>query len=109
MARLQEWQELEERANHAGNTIQLKLDVSSENSRVDVMKSLRDAFAHSDEKWTVTGRRAWIYVSGPSGLLDRAEDACVDLERELKQAKKAKSETGLTISHIEHYVARWEV
>lgn len=108
-ARLREWQELEDRVDRAGENAQLKVHVSSENGRIDAMKSLRETFARSDEKNSVSGQKAWVYVSGPAGLLNSAEDACVDLERKLRKERKSKNESRLTISRMEHYIARWEV
>lgn len=108
-ARLREWQELEERLTHAEGRIRLQIHVSSESGRIDAMDSLRSVLARSDEKDRASGQSAWVYISGPAGLLDQAEDACVQLESDLKGARKSKRDTGLTIGHADHYIARWEV
>ena len=107
-ARLEEWQELEERARRAGN-MTVKIHVSSEEGRLDAMKLLTEEFTASGGREKRLSEKAWIYVSGPAGLLSKVEDACVDVERGLKLAEKTKSESGFTITEMDHYVARWEV
>lgn len=108
-ARLREWDELEERVRQFGNGMQLHLHLSSESGRIDAAGALRSAFTRSNEKGGINGQKAWIYVSGPAGFLDSAEDACVLLASELRKARKARRDTGLTIDRVYHYIARWEV
>ena len=116
-AQLRDWRDLEERARRVRN-MRLRVHVSSVDGRMDVARSLRDEVTTIESTTTAEGEepceiggKAWIYVSGPAGLLSKAEDACVDLERELRLAKKSrlKEESGLAIEAMEHYVARWEV
>ena len=52
---------------------------------------------------------AWVYVSGPDGLLRQAEDACVKLEHEVRAGRRRGSKTGDSQRALEHYVAKWEV
>lgn len=108
-AQLLEWQELEERARTIGTCVELNLHVSSEQGRMVAMEALRSAFGRSDEKASICEEKAWIYVSGPAGLLDDTEDACVALQSETRRARKAQRDTGLTVNHLDHYIARWEV
>ena len=92
-----------------GTGIQLKVHVSSRDGRIDVMQCLRDSFAGQDTDEAISGQKSWVYVSGPAGLLDQAEDACVDLEKEMKRARSSNKTTGRSIINMEHYIAKWEV
>ena len=105
-AKLPEWRQLAERAKVAGN-MDVMVHASSENERLDVMRSLRDSFAATGDKKVGARSKAWVYLSGPAGLLSKAEDACVHLEAELRQAKKKQVDARLTVDEMEHYAAKW--
>ena len=111
-ANLREWQDLEQRMMSAEN-MQLRLHISSENGRLDVEDALRAEFSSAipNSGQAETGGKAWVYVSGPAGLLSKAENASVDLKRELRDARRRgrKAERPLVITEMEHYVAKWEV
>ncbi|KAJ4393054.1 hypothetical protein N0V93_002261 [Gnomoniopsis smithogilvyi] len=83
----------------------LKLHVSSKSGRIDPPQELRRAFASSESASRKEKREAWVYVSGPAGLLNAAEDACLSL----KQAVTKGKDGGLSaVTHIDYYVAKWE-
>ena len=53
----------------------------------------------------------WVYCSGPSGLLDATDGACLDLSRRLRASRGASGappRTG-TVSKLDWYCAKWEV
>ncbi|KAK3713326.1 hypothetical protein LTR37_008518 [Vermiconidia calcicola] len=111
-AELSEWRELEKRVSGVEN-IQLRLHVSSESGRMDANRTLREECSSSEtsREAVLTGRKGWVYVSGPAGLLNMTESACVDLEYELRRARRAtdQSQGTFAIEKLEHYVAKWEV
>ena len=123
-ALLREWQELEGRASTEGSgKMSLKVHVSSEEGRMDVGAALKQRLssqiaepeAHEREKGTALispARSAWVYVSGPDGLLRQADDACVNLEHEVRAARRKRRPHGdgyLEVETLDHYVAKWEV
>lgn len=116
-ALLREWRELEDKIGTEGNgRITSRVHVSSEDGRVDVGTILREHFGSQDgDEDTRTAskgdsRKAWVYVSGPEGLLRHAEEACVKLEHELRAAKRKTSRgENVAIDSLDHYVAKWEV
>lgn len=123
-ALLRDWQDLEGRVRTAGlGKAHLRIHVSSEEGRIDVGQALRREVlgsaagveTHSGEKETMptpTSQSAWIYVSGPEGLLRQAEDTCVQLEHEVRASRRKATKAGdcqLGIETLEHYVAKWEV
>lgn len=107
-AEFREWQELEDSFRGLANA-RLKTHVSSEEGRLDVLKSLKAEFAFDDSTEPQADRKGWVYISGPAGLLSKAEDACFDIERQSKLAEKSKSASGLALGRLDYYVARWEV
>jgi NAD(P)H-flavin reductase len=123
-ALLREWHELEERTGAEGSgKISLKVHVSSEVGRLDVGAALRQRLssqtaeyhAHEQDKEAASiepARSAWVYVSGPEGLLQQADHACVNLEHEVRAAKRKRRPDGdnyIAVETLDHYVAKWEV
>ncbi|KAK3049266.1 hypothetical protein LTR09_009444 [Extremus antarcticus] len=128
-AELAEWRELAERVVVEAPNVSVVLHVSSEQGRLNVAAALREQLATAPqstraqaEKDTIptesperhtTDRSAWVYVSGPAGLLNSTDNACVDIERELRIACKAKRKgntpSQFAVNRLNHYVAKWEV
>ncbi|KAK3673874.1 hypothetical protein LTR78_006076 [Recurvomyces mirabilis] len=54
---------------------------------------------------------AWVYVSGPDGLLAAAEAACVGQAKRLRHGTRSESngETNTTIIGFRWYIARWSL
>ena len=104
-SRLAEWRRLCWATDSAAK-FGVRLHVSSESGRMDVGEELR--FVLSDCELGDT-EAAWVYVSGPAGLLTAAEDACCDIESEMRRARKKGLESGYTVRTMSHYVAKWEV
>ena len=107
-AMLQEWSDLESRCQELRN-INLQVHVSSESGRLDVHQTLRKLTADERKGESTISRRAWVYVSGPAGLLNQAEDACVDIAADLRRSKKSSTESKHGATALDYYIARWEV
>ena len=106
MALLSEWQRLLAHSSEANGKLRLRTHVSLEYGRLNVDEALRTELAAGGEP----GRgAAWIYISGPAGFLTAAEDACCDVEAELRVAKKGSSTSGFAVDSMAHYAAKWEV
>jgi ferric-chelate reductase len=120
-AELSEWLDLQQRTSDETSNIHLVLHVSSEQGRLDVATSLREHLRDAasttsmaaQENSHIDEQHAWVYVSGPVGLLDQAEDACVDLERQIRRQKRKKDrgnpDPAVGVDRLEHYIAKWEV
>lgn len=124
-ADLAEWKSLVQQVQQSDTNMHLQLHVSSEQGRLDMQKTLRDCLSvspsNTNEKDGQRDRRslprqsAWIYASGPAGMLDAADDACIDLQCELKRQRKqsktenGSGEAGLAVARIDRYIAKWEV
>jgi ferric-chelate reductase len=111
---LQEWTELLEMCATSGNIL-LQAHCSSEEGRLDVQGVLRKHFSVSTKSQQgrkveqPSTRSAWVYSSGPNGLLTAASDACIDLESEMRRARKAGGSSQYGVSSLGHYTADWEV
>jgi len=105
---LEEWIELIEMCASSPN-MSLQAHCTTESGRLDISTELRNMFARDAEKEPKVDGSAWVYASGPNGLLTAVSDACVDLEAELRVSKKAGTESELAISALTHYTAEWEV
>jgi hypothetical protein len=111
-AELSEWLKLTERASSEAPNMEVRIHVTSEHGRLDIPISIRTLF--SDDLHTMPeavqtsrsqsqSRSVWVYCSGPAGLLNSVEEACVDIERELRRSKKESK------AALSHYIAKWEV
>ena len=97
MAQLPEWNNLCELAKDLPS-LHLIVHITSKLGRMDLGQSLKEK---------VTGIRSpdqstWVYISGPEGLLDDGEDACLAFKRELGRDSP-------DCHQIDWYAARWEV
>ncbi|KAK0941801.1 hypothetical protein LTR29_006693 [Friedmanniomyces endolithicus] len=57
---------------------------------------------------TSSGGGAWVYVSGPEGLLADAETACVRKAKELRRGSAGDS-AGMMVGKLDWYIARWSL
>lgn len=114
MAEIGEWNELVEKAASLDN-FAVHLHVSSENGRLDLKSAFAvhlgiQASAGSlvDDDGRQDGLQGWVYMSGPDGLLSAAEDACLDLQEEVRRDRKGSTAL-MPLKQFDWYVARWEV
>ncbi|KAI1340443.1 hypothetical protein F5Y15DRAFT_39706 [Xylariaceae sp. FL0016] len=128
-AELREWHDLQAHAQAQGvNTnLHLHLHVSSSAGRLSPGATLHDILradvtsstarsAGPSPCQTSDPRRhsAWVYVSGPRGLLSAAESACLEVRRELRAASRERRDsstktTPWSVETLEWHVAKWEV
>ena len=106
-ANIREWQELQ-RTVEAHPRFRLILQVTSEEGRLDTDHILRESLAVVDaekESTAATGpvRSIWVYLSGPEGLLQAGESACLRVQKEIRGGKL----TG--VASFDFYSAKWEV
>ena len=108
-AALKEWQELETQV--AGNSrVRVILQVTSEQGRLNVNEVLRGNLATSfdgkekTDQSAASTETAWVYLSGPEGLLQAGESACVEVQR---QIRKGNQDFG--VQRLDYYSAKWEV
>ncbi|TKA83918.1 hypothetical protein B0A55_00228 [Friedmanniomyces simplex] len=101
--KVQEVQELQALMREAPN-MEFSTHVSSTEGRLNADDELRNFLV--PKKGSRQGK-AWVYVSGPEGLLASVETACVKQGKLLRTEKGATSEGG--ISALDWYVARWSL
>jgi ferric-chelate reductase len=117
---LQEWAELEKLVTEISN-ISLMLQVTSEQGRLNagqVLSSLLNGrrslvisqnILNEDKQSPMeSNQRAWVYISGPEGLLTTVESACVDLQRNIKISRRQGADL-LPVGRLDYYSAKWEV
>ncbi|TKA55282.1 hypothetical protein B0A49_12684, partial [Cryomyces minteri] len=88
----------------AFRNMEFVVHVSSELGRLQPASQLSSFLA---SRVGSCGARALVYVSGPDGLIQGTETACVEYRRGLRRAKDDK--TGLAVTELDCYVARWSL
>ncbi|PVH95315.1 hypothetical protein DM02DRAFT_720835 [Periconia macrospinosa] len=107
MADVREWHDLWS-ASRSIDTLSLTLHVSSENGRLEAYPALQHELRRSNTRPAETNR-AWVYASGPDGLLRAAEKACVKVQQDLQRAERERMRSLWSVSKISWYMAKWEV
>ena len=77
-----------------------QIHVSSESGRLSPHDELSNFLSQREAR----KGRAWVYVSGPDGLMASSETACVQQKRALRSAK---DRTGVT--ELDWHVTRYSV
>ena len=103
IARLTEVQELRICMAAFGN-MEFNIHVSSQLGRLDSDKQLGEFLA---SRVGPSSNGAWVYASGPSGLLMSAETACVKEAKRQRQAYNDSANTAIT--KFEWYIAQWSL
>jgi ferric-chelate reductase len=108
-ARLREWIGLEKMVSEIPN-MSLNLQVTSEQGRLKAGNVLRSCLGREKDEApaTETRRRAWVYISGPEGLLSAVESACIDIQLEIRRARNGTADLPI-VEQFDYYSAKWEV
>ncbi|CAG9989230.1 unnamed protein product [Clonostachys byssicola] len=114
MAHLKEWQELKAMAGTIPYLDVVK-HISSLSGRLDPSTCIRECLELSqeceatqiEEHGSYTERTAWIYSSGPDGLIRATESACVAARQEIHDIVKDGREPN--VFELDWYMAKWEV
>ncbi|KAI8716350.1 Ferric oxidoreductase domain-containing protein [Fusarium sp. LHS14.1] len=105
-ANVNEWLQLEERAASVPN-LMLITHISSADGRMDPARLIRQSLtldSTSADRRQTKEVTAWVYSSGPDGLIRATEAACVKLRHEIKETG-GKSH----VKEIDWHMAKWEV
>ena len=102
MEQVQEVQDLQDLMRSVPN-MEFSTHVSSAAGRLGVESEL-NSFLDSREP---RNGKAWVYVSGPEGLLASVEAACVKGRRSLQSTETGKQEGGIT--RMDWFIARWSL
>ncbi len=105
MERVQEVQDLQITMAVFRN-MEFVVHASGKLGRLDPEKQLA-AFLAS-RMGTGGGGGAWVYVSGPEGLLADAETACVRKAKEMRRGSAGDS-GGMMVGKLDWYIARWSL
>ncbi|KAM5343832.1 hypothetical protein ACJ41O_012369 [Fusarium nematophilum] len=114
MAHVREWLELKEIAGTM-DRLTLVTHVSSQSQRLDPSAHLKQTLGirwepegvHAEKRAPHRGRAAWVYSSGPEGLIRATEKACIKTRREIKSITKKGG--SVSVDEINWHMARWEV
>ncbi|OBR08367.1 Ferric reductase [Colletotrichum higginsianum IMI 349063] len=105
---IREWTDLQQTANSVPNLTTFT-HVSSEIGRVVPSEHLNNALALAGGAVASSSGHAWVYSSGPTGLLDSVEKACIGAQKSIRVAKDEKGASSWAVQDIGWYVAKWEV
>lgn len=107
---IREWRELEDMTASTPQ-VSLQVHVSSESRRIDTERYLRAMLMTGSGSSIVPEmrRKAWVYVSGPEGLLSSTEVACLAVRRNIRDARKQKNSQTWPVTDLDWYSAKWEV
>ncbi|GKT62721.1 hypothetical protein ColTof4_01659 [Colletotrichum tofieldiae] len=107
-ATITEWTDLEQSAGSMPNFTTIT-HVSSESGRVDANEYLQKALVLGQNSVVSSSNRAWVYSSGPAGLLDSVERACVEAQKSIRIAKNGGTTNSWAVQNLSWYMAKWEV
>ncbi|RSL53161.1 hypothetical protein CEP54_010557 [Fusarium duplospermum] len=111
-ANVKEWIHLEETAASVPN-LALTTHISSTDERMDPDRMIRQslgldstasAYPAPEDARQAKQVTAWVYSSGPDGLIRATEAACVKIRHEIKDRKNKPC-----VGEIDWYMAKWEV
>ena len=129
-AQIDELEDLRRLVDTGCTNIDVVTHVSSQAGRINPMGCLQSFFGsaasdkgatqHIGESKASDAHRhdmredavGWVYCSGPGGLLEAADAACLDLRREIRSANSVKqpdTSSSLAIKDFNWYCAKWEV
>ncbi|KAM0437855.1 hypothetical protein ACHAPT_002220 [Fusarium lateritium] len=108
---VKEWLHLEETATSVPN-LRLITHIGSTVGRMDPGEMIRQSLgldsapgAHPTSDGERVGKvTAWVYSSGPDGLISATEAACGKIRREIRELGDKSS-----VQEIDWYMAKWEV
>lgn len=106
-SQLGEWLDLVDHAATVDN-MTIVLHISSESGHLDINQCLRKILGAEGPEPLHVRRVAWVYASGPKGVLNASKDVCNTIRRELR-SEKAGDGRSTNISDIECYAADWEL
>ncbi|CAH0046840.1 unnamed protein product [Clonostachys solani] len=114
MAYLKEWQELKAMAGTI-RSLDVFEHVSSLSERLNPSNCIRHCLElgqeyeamRSETHSSCAERMAWVYSSGPDGLIQATESACVAARQEIHDIVKTGRKP--TVLELDWYMAKWEV
>ncbi|KAI3539728.1 hypothetical protein CSPX01_08684 [Colletotrichum filicis] len=103
-----EWAQLEEAASSVPE-LTVVAHVSSESGRLNPTSCIRGALiAGQHTKMDSTGH-AWVYSSGPAGLISTVERSCFEARKGIVAGRGGRSTDSWKVNDLGWYMAKWEV
>lgn len=110
---VQEWFDLVKSAESQANMM-VSAHVSAEMGRLDPQAYIRQSLGldlgmatERREKGAVSTGTAWVYSSGPEGLLQATQKACQVTDRDIR--KLVRDQAPVAVKDMSWYIAKWEV
>lgn len=104
-ALLPEWQHLLLKSSETDGRMRLRTHVSSGSGRLNVAEAIGSELAGHGQ----VGGSAWLYLSGPADFLRAAEDACCDIEANIRRTRKMKTARTVAVDSLSYFAAKWEI
>ncbi|KAI8297840.1 putative ferric reduction oxidase 1 [Colletotrichum sp. SAR11_59] len=110
---VQEWFDLVKAAESQTN-MTVSAHVSAEMGRLDPLAFIRQSLGlglnmstDGREKGAVSTGTAWVYSSGPGGLLQATQKACQATDKDIRRL--VRDQAPVSVEDISWYIAKWEV
>ncbi|KAF4823391.1 putative ferric reduction oxidase 1 [Colletotrichum siamense] len=108
---VQEWFDLVKAAESQTN-MTVSAHVSAEVGRLDPQEFIHQSLGlgmatDGREKGTVSTGTAWVYSSGPGGLLQATQKACQATDKDIRRL--VRDQAPVSVKGISWYIAKWEV
>ncbi|KAK1625532.1 hypothetical protein BDP81DRAFT_464023 [Colletotrichum phormii] len=103
-----EWTQLQEVASSVPE-LTVVAHVSSESGRLDPTAYIRGALIVGQHTKVYPVGHAWVYSSGPAGLIGTVERACVETQKGTIAGRGGRSTDSWKVRDLGWYMAKWEV
>ncbi|KXH67506.1 hypothetical protein CSAL01_00813 [Colletotrichum salicis] len=103
-----EWTQLQEVASSVPE-LTVVAHVSSESGRLDPTACIRGALVVGQHTKVYPVGHAWVYSSGPAGLIGTVEGACVEIRKGIIAGRGGRSTDSWKVRDLGWYMAKWEV
>ncbi|KAL0781865.1 hypothetical protein CaCOL14_003200 [Colletotrichum acutatum] len=103
-----EWAQLQEAASSVPE-LTVVAHVSSESGRLDPTSCIRGALIAGQHTKVDSVGHAWVYSSGPAGLIGTVERACVEARKGIVAGRGGRSTDSWKVRDLGWYMAKWEV
>ncbi|KAK0369386.1 hypothetical protein CLIM01_13250 [Colletotrichum limetticola] len=103
-----EWAQLQEAASSVPE-LTVVAHVSSESGRLDPTSCIRGALIAGQHTKMDSAGHAWVYSSGPAGLISTVERSCIEARKGIVAGRGGRSTDSWKVNDLGWYMAKWEV
>ncbi|KAK1452427.1 hypothetical protein CCUS01_10918 [Colletotrichum cuscutae] len=103
-----EWAQLQEEASSVPG-LTVVAHMSSERGRLGPTSCIRGALIAGQHTKMDSAGHAWVYSSGPAGLISTIERSCVEARKGIVASRGGRSTDSWKVNDLGCYMAKWEV